>query len=140
MTVYAIPTEVLDDFWPAAKTLLTSAVSVAGEVSSDDLYPELKNGNKLLWVAAEGFLEIYGAAVTTVIAYPLKKVLLVEYLSAVPNKMDRFFHQGMDLFTKWAKHHECDTIEVHGRKGWERVLKDYGCKVTRYVCDIKLKG
>lgn len=140
MSVYVVSSDMVDSFWELVQPLLIPAVEVAGELAVDDLYPALKDGSKLLWISFDDSLGLYGAAVTSIVQHPLKKVLLLEYLGAVPNTMKLCFEEVRDIFTKWAKHHECDSIEVYGRKGWERVLKDSGYKTTRYVYNLDLKG
>lgn len=140
MSVYVVTADMVDNFWEMVKPLLSPATEIAGETTVEDLYPELKNGNKLLWISYDDSQGLYGSAVTSIVQHPLKRVLLLEYLGAVPHTMQRCFDEVKDTFIKWAKHHDCDSIELYGRKGWERVLKDSGYKTTRYVYTLNLKG
>lgn len=140
MSIYVVTPDMLDNFWPLVVPLLIPALEIAGEDTIEDIYPQLKANKKLLWISFDDDLGVYGAAVTSIVQHSKKKVLFLEYLGALPNTMVRCFEDAKDMFTKWAKHHDCDSIELYGRKGWERVLKDSGYKTTRYVYTLNLKG
>ena len=45
--------------------------------------------------------------------------------------MDANLEAVMEAAEYHAEKHDCDGIEVSGRKGWERVLKPYGYEHKR---------
>jgi hypothetical protein len=140
MSLYVISPDMLDNFWHLARPLLKPAVDVAANIHVDELYPEIKSGQKVMVIGYDEDFGLYGAAVVTTVQHTRKKTLLIEYLGTVPNTMNKFLADDMNTFKEWALFDNCDSIEIHGRVGWERALKDFGCKVTRCICDIDLKG
>ena len=62
------------------------------------------------------------AAITEVINYPQRRVVLVHLASG---ELDAIVQAYEDL-EKFARIVEATGIEINGRKGWTRVLKDRG--------------
>jgi hypothetical protein len=67
--------------------------------------------------------------------FPLEKSAIITEIVDYPQKaMCRIWLAGGDLdelmdaeisIAHWAKIHGCDGMEIVGRKGWSRQLKDY---------------
>jgi len=70
-----------------------------------------------LFVVMDG--DIKAAFVTQFSQFPSKKVLTVMFLGG--RSMEEWLHLIAEL-EQWAKDEGCDSIEVHGRRGWEKVL------------------
>ena len=75
----------------------------------------VKRGDAQLWALKDS------AIVTEIVSYPQRRTL-------------RFWLAGGNLKTllevepkirKWSILYRCEAVEIIGRKGWEKVLKDY---------------
>ena len=60
--------------------------------------------------------------VTEIRSYPLAKICRI-WLAG--GDMDELVNQMLPDVEAWAKANGCSRMEVVGRKGWKRVLKDY---------------
>ena len=75
----------------------------------------VKRGDAQLWALKDS------AVVTEIVSYPQRRTL-------------RFWLAGGNLKTllevepkirKWSILYRCEAVEIIGRKGWEKVMKDY---------------
>jgi len=73
-----------------------------------------------LWVKFD--TEVRGAFITKIAKYPQKNLLCIILLGG------KEFHKWRDeadaLLNAFGKEHNCEYIELFGRKGWGKVLKD----------------
>ena len=87
----------------------------------DDVLDLLKSGDAQLWTDPEA------AVVTEIVIYPRKKVLRAWLASGKYEGIRRI----EDRVIPWAKGYGCQEIQIVGRLGWRRRLKDYReCAVT----------
>lgn len=107
--------------WPVLEPLLTRIVD--DKVSIDDIYSFCIDGTWMLWVHQNPETsEVTDVAVTEFISYPQETNLKVLFLAGGGGD----WPSGMEIFENFARINQCYAIEVHGRKGWERVLKQSG--------------
>ena len=66
-------------------------------------------------------------AVTTIIRYPRKTTCLIVLAGGSLETLRRC----LPLVEEWARHQGCQAMEVTGRKGWLRELKDYSQSQVR---------
>ena len=79
--------------------------------------------------------------------FPFEKSAMITEIVDYPNKsVCRIWLAGGDLeelveaekkICDWARRHGCDGIEIIGRHGWKKVLKDYLPTSTVLVKDLK---
>jgi len=96
--------------------------------SPEHIIDECSKGNMQMWLAAaegEGFHENRAAMVTEILEYPRRRVCSVLFLAG--EKMESWLHLYREL-EHWAIQNGCSEIEVLGRKGWERVMGQFGFK------------
>ena len=70
--------------------------------------------------------------VTEIVDYPKKAVCRI-WLAG--GKMEELIEAEKDI-VEWARSHGCSGMEIMGRKGWERQLKDYSPASTVLVKEI----
>lgn len=107
----------LSDTFDQAAPLLQQALDKAnGEYHIQDIRDRVLSGDLQLW-AGEGY-----AAVTEVLNYPQRRVVLV-HLAA--GELAPVLEAEGEL-CKFAKVVGATGIELIGRKGWTKVLKEHG--------------
>ena len=70
--------------------------------------------------------------VTEIVDYPKRAVCRI-WLAG--GDMDELVEAEKSI-VEWAKSHGCDGMEIIGRKGWERQLKDYTAASTVLIKEI----
>lgn len=98
--------------------LLTS-LELEGTHGLADVEMALSQGSAQLWLSEDG----QGAAVTEVNTYPSGLMRARIWLSA--GKLDSVLSMD-EAFSDWARELGCEEIELLGRRGWARVLKEQG--------------
>ena len=94
-----------------------------------DVEADVLHGRALLWINAEG-MRITAAAVTQVSRTECSKVCTIVACGGTGG------WGGISKIEEYAKAEGCDCIRIFGRKGWQRVLKDY--RAARIVLERKL--
>lgn len=114
-------TEAIDQHWSEVGVLLERIVDE--KVGHDDIYNLISTGEWILWlcqIPETG--EITTVIVTTFIQYPKIKNLRIIFLSGD----DEDWSFGIETFEDFARINKCHDVEILGRKGWERTLRDRG--------------
>ena len=70
--------------------------------------------------------------VTEIVDYPKRAVCRI-WLAG--GEMDELIEAEKSI-VEWARSHGCDGMEIIGRKGWERQLKDYKAASTVLIKEI----
>ena len=74
--------------------------------------------------------EVKGAFITKIAKYPQKNLLCVILLGG--DEFQEWRDEADALLNAFGKEHNCEYIELFGRKGWGRALKDIDYKeITR---------
>lgn len=81
----------------------------------EDVLERLLIGDAQLWVCDDA------AVVTEIAIYPRRKMLRAWLAAGTYEGIRRI----EDRVIPWAKEYGCDGIEIIGRLGWRRRLKDY---------------
>ncbi len=129
MNFSQIPKESIPDVWAALIPFIQKAIDRSdGEMNLDDVYIESILGTSQLWAVHDGF-ETKAIGVTRIILFPQKKICRVVLFSGNGLK------QMLPLWPKfeaWAIKEGCESIEWFGRKGFVKVMKQYGYE-AKYV-------
>lgn len=102
--------------WPLASGLIRSAIERTDLSDFEDIERDVLTGDLLLWLAISDRIE--AAAVTR------KSRNICTLVACAGHQRDRW----LPLFAKienYAKAEGCKCVRIYGRKGWERVLKNY---------------
>jgi hypothetical protein len=140
MKVSLVPSEYIDTCWGEVEPMLQRAVDRQDKVDIGDVLFSISNGHKSLWVAydEEG---IKGVVVSTIIQYPIKKILFLDYLGGKKGAGGTITsmtwkHAMLDILQKWAYDNNCESIEFTGRIGWLEVFKEDGCVVKSFNFEL----
>ena len=111
----------IEVWWPHVQEYLIPALEHGlGEYSIGDIKKDCKSKNMQLWVKMNGKVE--GAIITKISKYPQKNILCVLLLGG--NDFSRWRDEADGILTAFGKQNKCEYIELFGRKGWGKVLKD----------------
>ncbi len=112
----------LDQFWGEARFLLKRAIDLSDrKYTVDSIYKRLVKGDFQLWIVLVDEVMMM-AGVTQIIIYPAKKVCTIMFLGG---KNILLWNDTYAIFEAWARNLGCDSIEIWGRQGWQRMMKDY---------------
>lgn len=139
-----IPVEYVDSYWPKVAGFLEKAVNESrGRYDIESLYLEIIRGSSHLWILFEGDDEAVSAFTTQFVHYPLKLNLSLVFLGA--DDSDESFNGRLQAWgalmpevLEWARLHGCSGLEIIGRRGWLRVLKDQGFKESYLMIESEV--
>ena len=107
--------------WAEAAPLLQLAVErTQGRISMERVLAEVINRNMQLWIALD--TNVVAAALTRIVKHEQSKVFRVEYVGGTRMCDWQWYLAELERF---GYEHGCDEIEIEGRIGWVRQLKDY---------------
>lgn len=117
--VYSL--EAVDNHWSNIDHLLDRLVD--DKIDKDDIYKMISSGEWVLWlcVVPDSNL-VTTVVVTSFIHYPKKTNLRIILLAGD----DEDWSFGIQIIEDFARANQCHDIEILGRKGWERTLRDRG--------------
>lgn len=111
--------------WDRSKPFLASALEASGgEYTVDDVLSEIEQDHAIFYPTK------LGAIIFRIICYPRKRMLRI-WLAG--GDMASSIDAMLEAAAFHAEQHECDGIEVVGRRGWERVLKPHGFEHKRVM-------
>ena len=120
--IEGIRSENIEGWWPLVQEYLIAALKYGlGEYSIEDIKKSCKSKNMQLWVNfdKEG---VQGAFITKVSMYPQKNILCVLLLGG--NEFMKWRDEADALLNAFGKEKNCEYVELFGRKGWGKMLKD----------------
>ena len=104
--------------WPAIEPLVVAGLSHGhGEYMPDDIREGLLLKDMQLWANGRAI------GVTEITKYPRKSVCTV--ILAAGGPMGDWL-PFVEIIEAWATSKGCSEIRAFGRKGWERVMAQYG--------------
>ena len=115
-----VPTDMAHTIWPLVDKLILNAVH-RGVGSHSVIRDMVMSGRAMLWIAQDGKC-IHAVAVTSLALDQARKVC--EIVACAGSGMREWirFISGIE---KYAKSEGCQSVRLIGRKGWQRMLKDY---------------
>jgi hypothetical protein len=120
--IEGIRSENIDGWWSLVEEYLIAALKHGlGEYSIEDIKKSCKSRDMQLWVNfdKEG---VQGAFVTKISKYPQKNILCVLLLGG--NEFMKWRDEADALLNAFGKENNCEYVELFGRKGWGKILKD----------------
>tara|TARA_R100000781_G_C4048762_1_gene116718 strand:+ start:21 stop:557 length:537 start_codon:yes stop_codon:yes gene_type:complete len=124
----------LNVIWDMVEPYLEAVIEKSqGEAVLEDYYEHISTGDMQLWVAIESS-EILACMVTQIAPYPSKRVLRIISLGGM--QMDSWIEFLPDV-EHWAMGMGCSSLELWGRKGWLKILKDWECSYHVLTKDLK---
>ena len=127
--IEGIKGESVEVWWPLVEEYLNTALKYSlGEYSIDDIKNACISKNMQLWVKIGK--QAKGAFVTKIAKYPQKNLLIVILLGG--DEFQEWRDEADALLNAFGKENNCEYVELFGRKGWGKMLKDIDYKeVTR---------
>lgn len=133
--LYGISSANVDEVFPQIKPFLESSTQYSdGAFTPSDILKAVKQKEMQLWVVAKDGI-IYSAVITEVKLFPSEQHLNILFLSG--NQMTKWIHLIKDLIAR-AKENKCDAVKVYGRRGWIKILNEYGFKESHVVLKLDL--
>ena len=128
--IEGIRSENIEGWWSLVEEYLIAALEYGlGEYSIEDIKKSCISRDMQLWVKfnKEG---IRGTFVTKIAKYPQKNLLCVILLGG--NEFIKWRDEADALLNAFGKEHNCEYVELFGRKGWAKMLADIDYKeITR---------
>ena len=127
--IEGIKGESVEAWWPLVEEYLIAALEYSlGEYSITDIKNACISKNMQLWVKIGK--QAKGAFVTKIAKYPQKNLLIVILLGG--DEFQEWRDEADALLNAFGKENNCEYVELFGRKGWGKMLKDIDYKeVTR---------
>ena len=89
-----------------------------------------------LWISWNNTDKLVEAAfVTEVCDYPQMRTM--RWVLAGGNNLEEWLSPLTEKVENWAKRNKCQRLEIVGRKGWTKVLRDYNPQAVYFVKEIK---
>ena len=135
--IEGIRSENIEGWWSLVEEYLSSALEYGlGEYTIEDIKKSCILRDMQLWVKfnKEG---VEGAFITKISKYPQKNLLCVILLGG--NEFIKWRDEADALLNAFGKEHNCEYVELFGRKGWAKMLADIDYKeITRlFAKEIK---
>ena len=106
--------EVWEDILPWVRMFLPYC---DGKYTEKSIKQSLKEKDMQLWVMVNKAID--GIAITQISNYPGKKVCTVMFCAGV--RMHEWIN-FIEHIEDWAESEGCESVEIYGRPGWEKVL------------------
>jgi hypothetical protein len=124
-TIGMVPRDEIQNVWPVVSPMIEKAVEfAANRADMIDIFTEVLQRRLVMWAAFNDDKEIIGCALTRLVAYPMSRILVFEYLAG--DDVDTWLDEGADVLNSYAFDQKCEWMECRGRFGWVPRLKKYG--------------
>jgi hypothetical protein len=130
LTLWPVRFDSLDVAWPQAEPWVRDAVKRGARVETVESYREqCADRTAQLWMMIEGGQAI-GCGITAIFDTAQGQTCEVSVASA--ERIDAITCL-IDVVGQWAKAEGCVRLEINGRDGWRKPLKEHGFRVVS-VC------
>ena len=125
----------VDLVWSEVLPFISNSVAFSdGTYTAEDIYQFVKQKSMQLWVVYKNS-GICCAVITEITIYPRQKRLNILFLGGVG--LDKWLHK-IDEIMRWGREMGCSCVQVYGRDGWVKALKNYGFKKTHVILKADL--
>ena len=131
-----VPPKDVGLFWKQIEPLLLKPLEIDGfAYMPKDIFDSLLKKKMQLWISWNVKTNnVEAAIVTEIIDYP--RLRSCRYFLAGGTNMKSWFNPIKEQIEQWAKLNKCQRIELVGRKGWVKWLKDYKQKHIILMKDL----
>lgn len=122
-------------WWPKVEGWIAAALEYGPRLyNAQDVHEEVGAGTMQLWLACDE-QDPVGVAVTTIIQFPRRKVLIIGPVGGV--QVRRWIKGLDDLIRRYAAAEGCAAQISEGRPGWDRLVGNgWAVTATQYVREI----
>lgn len=132
--VTQVPVEDLEFIWSQVVPHIERALD--GSYSTYDILNNIQDNRMQLWISWNNTdKRVEAAFVTEVCDYP--QIRTMRWVLAGGNNMEEWLNPLLEKVENWAKKNKCQRLEIVGRKGWTKVLRDYKPQATYFVKELK---
>ena len=124
--------EELSSKYKQIQPLLKKALTKAPEYNEEAVLAKVLNGTSQMWLAEDD--ELLGITITEGVQYPEYLALNIHLLGGT--RLKEWMEIGLEKIQQFAKDSGCKEISLSGRKGWEKLLKDF--TATRTILTKRL--
>lgn len=125
-----VPKQDIFLIWTKVAPLLQKALD--GTYDIIDVEQGLQDNRFQLFISWNNGIE--SAVITEIAEYPKAKVL--RYVLAGGTNLENWLEEIQEVIEKFAKKNHCTQLEVAGRKGWLKKLKDFKEKAILLSKDL----
>tara|TARA_R110002167_G_scaffold50981_4_gene147936 strand:- start:542 stop:1012 length:471 start_codon:yes stop_codon:yes gene_type:complete len=131
-----VPPKDVGLIWKQIKPLLLKPLEIDGfAYMPKDIFDSLLKKKMQLWISWNVKQNnVEAAIVTEIIDYP--RLRSCRYFLAGGTNMKSWFNPIKEQIEQWAKLNKCQRIELVGRKGWVKWLRDYKQKHIILMKDL----
>jgi hypothetical protein len=108
----------LGDLEPIVRQMLAPSVERDPCESLDDVIADIESGQAIAWLISDG-ASVRGVVVTQILEGSKAKQLFIRHVAG--EGVADWLH-FLETIETWARSIGCQTIELIGREGWERLL------------------
>tara|TARA_R100001510_G_C7635026_1_gene193335 strand:- start:902 stop:1321 length:420 start_codon:yes stop_codon:yes gene_type:complete len=121
--------ECIDVFWDEVKNWIYKVVVQSnGRHTLDSTYKLLKQGTMIMFLVMDK-KKLCAVYVVEKIYYPAKLILGILFCGG--SKVIKEVKKIEKFFLNYAKEQKCDGLEIIGRKGWDRIIKNNNLKFKK---------
>lgn len=125
LEVSLVPAPEIHRIWGYVAPMLERSTDLSeGRYDLVDLAKKLASGEFHLWIVFEKRGVIVAAITSAFTWYPQGKFLSGQFLGG--ERLSEWRDLFCDVFDRWGRDNGCKAVEMTGRAGWVRVLKDNG--------------
>lgn len=135
MTVSFIPKDVFSVVARDVENFLNPAIELThGRDDMSSVWKSLMTEQSQLWMAFDDENnDPKGALVTRVENYPLKRMM--NYLYIGGDDLKEWHKDMLAIVEKFAREEGCQGMELVGRRGWDRFLRECGWDAKHIICE-----
>lgn len=127
----------VNQVWSDIRPWIIHLIEEDDSIDELGVVENLMNGQLQLWIVKDVSRGIIQSVLITKVEIRLKRqVCTIHFLGG--KDMDSWIHLLPDL-ESWAKHIGCGAIDLVGRPGWSRRLKEVGFTLTDVVMEKRLE-
>ncbi len=119
----------IQKLWHIVEPMFRTATDrSSGRYETSDILSELLSNQSQLWVTftMDEEPEIIHTINTKITQYPRKKALAVAFGCGLDNLIDEWIDLLNSRLEAFARKNGCDMLEMAGRRGWGRKVRDVG--------------
>lgn len=122
MTIIQLPAGDIWQFWEQIRPhFITAAKTTDGKVGVDDLLRDAVNNVFQVWVVWD-VDTVDAILITRILEYPKMRTLSLQYCAG--RNMRKWLPVMEGELRRYAQYNSCHIVEIVGRFGWHRILKN----------------
>lgn len=124
--IYGVKADNVRVIWPDIYNMVQDALDHGESLTrASTIFDALESRDMQLYVVSKD-KEIDAVFITEITNYDDAKVCIVVVLAGTG--LDKWLSQVEDTICRFAKSHDCEYVQLKGRRGWVKELKKYGWK------------